>query len=58
MSDLKAICKDCGQEFTITAGEPDWYVRRAWDIPKRCKKCRDAANARIEQKFGKRREGV
>ena len=37
------VCKDCGQEFTFTAGEQAFYAERGFENePQRCKPCRDA----------------
>ena len=36
-------CRDCGQEFTFTAGEQEFYAARGFNnAPSRCKACRDA----------------
>ena len=36
-------CKDCGEEFTFTAGEQEFYAERGFqNEPQRCKACRDA----------------
>lgn len=36
-------CRDCGQEFTFTAGEQEFYAERGFNnAPSRCKACRDA----------------
>lgn len=50
MEPKKLICKDCGEEFEVTAGEVDWYTSRGWEIPKRCKSCREAAKAKRQSK--------
>ena len=34
-------CKDCGKEFTITDGEIDFYRSKGFELPNRCKSCRD-----------------
>jgi CxxC-x17-CxxC domain-containing protein len=34
-------CSDCGQEFTFTAGEQEFYASRGFqNEPKRCPECR------------------
>ncbi len=39
-------CSDCGQEFTFTAGEQEFYVSRGLqNEPKRCPECRQARKA-------------
>lgn len=36
-------CSDCGQEFTFTAGEQEFYASRGFqNEPKRCPDCRRA----------------
>jgi CxxC-x17-CxxC domain-containing protein len=41
MSDRVVVCRDCGQEFTFTAGEQAFYQERGFSEPTRCKACRD-----------------
>lgn len=42
MKDKTLMCMDCGQEFTFTAGEQEFYAERGFDTePQRCKACRD-----------------
>lgn len=33
-------CKDCGKVFFINAKEKDWYAKKKFQLPKRCKSCR------------------
>lgn len=33
-------CKDCGKIFFINAKEKDWYAKKKYQLPKRCKACR------------------
>ena len=42
------VCKDCGQQFTFTASEQEFFAERGFqNEPQRCKACRDARkNAR------------
>ena len=47
---IKIKCKDCGQEFEIEQSEAKWYTSRGWEIPKRCKSCREAAKAKRQSK--------
>jgi CxxC-x17-CxxC domain-containing protein len=42
MSDRTLTCRDCGQEFTFTAGEQDFYTQRGFSDPQRCPECRSA----------------
>src|ERR1700679_309639 len=41
-SDLLLTCSDCGQEFTFTAGEQQFFQERGYSSPRRCKPCRRA----------------
>ena len=39
-------CSDCGQEFTFTAGEQEFYLSRGLrNEPRRCPECRRAKKA-------------
>lgn len=41
--DKVLVCKDCGAEFTFTAGEQAFYAEKGFqNEPSRCKACRDA----------------
>ena len=45
-TDKTLVCKDCGQEFTFTAGEQEFYAEKGFENePQRCKACRDALKA-------------
>ncbi len=39
--DKELTCKDCGQSFTFTAGEQEFFQSRGFSEPIRCKTCRD-----------------
>lgn len=41
-ADSILTCRDCGQAFTYTSGEEDFYASRAYNEPGRCLNCRDA----------------
>ncbi|NLJ40362.1 MAG: zinc-binding protein [Clostridiales bacterium] len=44
--DKTLVCKDCGQDFTFTAGEQEFYAEKGFqNEPARCKDCRDARKA-------------
>ena len=45
MSDRTIICRDCGQEFTFTAGEQAFYAERGYSEPQRCSSCRASRKA-------------
>jgi CxxC-x17-CxxC domain-containing protein len=40
MNDQTITCRDCGTQFTFTAGEADFYASRGFDAPQRCTSCR------------------
>jgi len=41
LTDKTLVCSDCGQEFTFTAGEQEFYSSRGLvNEPKRCTECR------------------
>ena len=40
-------CRDCGKDFTFTAGEQEFYAEKGFENePQRCKVCRDARKSR------------
>ena len=43
--DRTVTCRDCGQEFTFTAGEQAFYQERGFSEPQRCPDCRAARKA-------------
>jgi len=44
--DKSLQCSDCGQQFTFTAGEQEFYSCRGFENePKRCPECRRARKA-------------
>ena len=44
--DKTLVCKDCGREFTFTAGEQEFYAEKGFqNEPTRCKDCRNARKA-------------
>jgi CxxC-x17-CxxC domain-containing protein len=43
--DKTLTCADCGQEFTFTASEQDFYAERGFTEPRRCPTCRAARKA-------------
>jgi CxxC-x17-CxxC domain-containing protein len=38
-------CRDCGKQFTFTAGEQEFYAQRGFSEPQRCTECRQARKA-------------
>lgn len=45
-------CVDCGRIFKITNNQYDFYKSKGFDIPKRCKSCRDAKKNRSYSSVG------
>ena len=43
---IRQNCVDCGRQFEITNNQYDFYTSKGFDIPKRCKSCRDAKKNR------------
>src|SRR5690348_3938087 len=41
-TDTQLTCGNCGDEFTFTAAEQDFYHQLGYSTPKRCKTCREA----------------
>jgi CxxC-x17-CxxC domain-containing protein len=44
-TDTTLTCRDCGQTFTFTSGEQDFYASRGFTEPGRCADCRAARKA-------------
>ncbi len=46
-ADKTLTCRDCGSEFTFTAGEQEFFVQKGFvNEPSRCTECRSARKAR------------
>ena len=43
--DKTLTCADCGQAFTFTASEQDFYAERGFTEPRRCASCRASRKA-------------
>jgi hypothetical protein len=51
--DKELTCKDCGQSFTFTAGEQEFFQTRGFSEPIRCKTCRDVRKSqKSDRGFG------
>ena len=55
-SDKDLVCKDCGQSFTFTAGEQEFFQTRGFSEPIRCKTCRDVRKAQKSDRGGSSRD--
>lgn len=40
MADQQLTCRDCGNTFSFTEGEQEFYASRNLSAPQRCKDCR------------------
>jgi CxxC-x17-CxxC domain-containing protein len=47
-ADTTLTCRDCGQAFTFTSGEQDFYASRGFSEPSRCADCRAARKSQRE----------
>ena len=45
MTDKTLTCADCGQDFTFTASEQQFYADRQFSEPRRCATCRAVRKA-------------
>ncbi|MBS1416514.1 MAG: cytochrome C551 [Clostridia bacterium] len=46
MQDIELKCRDCGEKFTFTAGEQEFYQQKGFtNQPTRCPECRKARKA-------------
>ena len=50
--DTTLTCRDCGQAFTFTSGEQDFYAARGYSEPSRCADCRRQRKAERESGGG------
>ncbi|MEO7119436.1 MAG: zinc-ribbon domain-containing protein, partial [Candidatus Limnocylindrales bacterium] len=44
-TDRTLTCADCGQEFTFTSSEQQFYSDRGFSDPRRCSSCRASRKA-------------
>ena len=50
MADQELTCTDCGNAFTFTEGEQEFYASKNLSNPQRCKDCRDARRAQRQNR--------
>jgi CxxC-x17-CxxC domain-containing protein len=56
--DRTLTCRDCGQDFTFSAGEQEFYASRGLtNLPGRCPSCRAARRSGSGQSFAPRSRG-
>ena len=44
-TDKKLTCQDCGQSFTFSADDQEFFADKGYTEPKRCPACRQARKA-------------
>ncbi len=53
--DKTLVCRDCGAEFTFTAGEQEFYAEKGFqNEPTRCKECRQTRKTNRSSSSGPR----
>jgi CxxC-x17-CxxC domain-containing protein len=52
MADKTLTCRDCGNTFTFTEGEQDFYAQKGYSEPSRCPDCRAAKKAARSDGYG------
>jgi CxxC-x17-CxxC domain-containing protein len=53
--DKVLVCKDCGKEFTFTAGEQEFFNSKGFtNEPSRCPECRGARKNQNNSRSGER----
>lgn len=45
--DKVITCRECGETFTLTVEDQEWYKSKGFTEPKRCKSCRRLRRANI-----------
>lgn len=45
----QCVEKDCGKDFVITANEQNFYSSKNFELPKRCKACREKKKAKQQE---------
>ena len=52
MADKILTCRDCGNTFTFTEGEQEFYTQKGFSEPTRCPDCRAAKKAARSTGYG------
>lgn len=45
-------CRDCGKEFTLSDGEIEFFRSKGFELPNRCKNCRDKKKGKSQSSGG------
>jgi len=40
LKDIQIKCKECGDMFTFTVKDQNYFAEKGWHKPRRCKSCR------------------
>ena len=51
-TDKTLTCADCGQQFTFSAEDQEFYATRGFSEPKRCRSCRATRRSEREGDMG------
>jgi CxxC-x17-CxxC domain-containing protein len=51
-ADTTLTCRDCGQAFTFSSGEQDFYASRGFSEPSRCPDCRTTRRSQRDSGSG------
>lgn len=51
MAKLELTCVDCPETFYVTDRAQAFLKEKGWDVPKRCKKCRELKKQRFNSPF-------
>ena len=49
MPDMQLRCCECGGVFLHSEGAQQFYKEKGFEVPKRCKECREAKKRRLEE---------
>jgi hypothetical protein len=54
VGDRELRCIDCGNNFSLSAEEQEFFKEKGYEQPKRCKACRQARKAERQQQDDRR----
>lgn len=57
MPDKMLKCGDCGDEFEWSEKDQEFYTKKGFSPPKRCKPCREARKKRFAEQKAKGGQG-
>lgn len=56
VTDKTISCKICGEDFTFSSGEQEYFAERNLSEPKKCKSCAKKAREQRDQQRGGQRD--